>query len=111
MYREAPVGAMQVSAKPRPLNKTIHHHEVLVRILAGPVGDSIDYAELIKTGVCLGMTGMGRIELAGTRIEDLKQEDAVLILSKPTEFSVQRPIGAIRTLVIYNEDDLIKNSV
>merc|ERR1712050_170229 len=37
-----------------------------------------------------------------------KQEDAVLILPKPTKFSSQRPIGTARTLLICNEDDLLR---
>ncbi len=34
--------------------------ELLVRMLAVPVDDSMVYAELNKSGVCLGMTGVGR---------------------------------------------------
>merc|ERR1719221_2578646 len=107
-YGEAIGGAVLVQAKPRPLKKTIDHDEVLVRMLAVPVDDSMVYAELNKTGVCLGMTGVGRIEQAGSRVEDLKQEDAVLVMPKPTKFSAQRPIGSARTLLICNEDDLLK---
>jgi NADPH:quinone reductase-like Zn-dependent oxidoreductase/predicted esterase len=107
-YGQALGGAVQVQAKPRPLKKTIDHDEVLVRMLAVPVDDSMVYAELNKSGVCLGMTGVGRIEQAGSRIEDLKQEDAVLVMPKPTKFSSQRPIGTARTLLICNEDDLLR---
>merc|ERR1719262_2116391 len=66
------------------------------------------YSELNKSGICLGMTGVGRIEQAGSRIEDFKQEDAVLVMPKPTKFSSQRPIGSARTLLICNEEDLLK---
>ena len=86
-----------------------------MRMLAVPVDDSMVYAELNKSGVCLGMTGVGRpacpwhvwalvrIEQAGARCAELKedgqipcalqaktQEDTVLILPKPTRFSSQR---------------------
>ena len=37
--------------------------ELLVRMLAVPVDDSMVYAELNKSGVCLGMTGVGRLGL------------------------------------------------
>merc|ERR1719412_1503128 len=107
-YGQALGGAVQVQAKPRPLKKTIDHDEVLVRMLAVPVEDSMVYAELKKSGVCLGMTGVGRIEQAGTRVEDLKAEDAVLILPKPTKFSSERPIGTARTLLICQEEDVLR---
>jgi NADPH:quinone reductase-like Zn-dependent oxidoreductase/predicted esterase len=106
-YGQALGGAVQVQAKPRALKKTIDHDEILVRMLAVPVDDSMVYAELNKSGVCLGMTGVGRIEQCGSRIEDLRQEDAVLVMPKPIKFSSQRPIGTARTLLICNEDDLL----
>merc|ERR1719253_176596 len=86
-YGQALAGAVQVQAKSRALKKTIDHDEILVRMLAVPVDDSMVYSELSRTGVCLGMTGVGRIEQAGARVEDLKQEDAVLVMPKPTKFS------------------------
>lgn len=107
-YGQALGGQVQVQAKPRPLKKTIDHDEVLVRMLAVPVDDSMVYAELKKSGVCLGMTGVGRIEQAGTRVEDLKAEDAVLVLPKPAKFASERPIGTARTLVTCNEEDVMK---
>lgn len=107
-YGQALGGAVQVQAKPRPLKKTIDHDEVLVRMLAVPVDDSMVYSELKKSGVCLGMTGVGRIEQAGTRVEDLKAEDAVLVLPKPTKFSSERPIGTARTLLACNEEDVMR---
>merc|ERR1740127_219619 len=54
------------------------------------------------------MTGVGKVEQTGTRIQDLKQDDAVLVLPKPTKFSSQRPIGSARTLLLCNEEDLIR---
>lgn len=107
-YGQTQAGAVQVQVKPRVMKKTIDHDEVLVRMLATPVDDSMIYAELNKSGVCLGMTGVGRIEQAGARIEDLKIEDAVLVLPKPTKFSSQRPIGTARTLLICQEEDVIR---
>ncbi|CAE8609389.1 unnamed protein product [Polarella glacialis] len=107
-YGQTLGGAVQVQSKPRPLKKTIDHDELVVRMMAVPVDDSMVYAELNKSGVCLGMTGVGKVEQAGSRIEDLKQDDAVLILPKPTKFSSQRPIGSARTLLICNEEDLIR---
>jgi len=107
-YGQTLGGAIQVQAKPRPLKKTIDHDEVVVRMLAVPVDDSMVYAELNKSGVCLGMTGVGRIEQVGSRIEMLRQEDAVLVMPKPTKFSSQRPIGSARTLLICHEDDLLR---
>merc|ERR1719174_3415127 len=101
-------GAVQVQSKARPLKKTIDHDETLVRMLAVPVDDSMVYSELNKSGVCLGMTGVGRVEQSGSRCEDLKQEDAVLVMPKPTKFSSQRPIGTSRTLLICNEDDVLR---
>merc|ERR1719217_91183 len=86
-YGQALGGAVQVQAKPRAMKKTIDGDEVLVRMLAVPVDDSMVYAELNKAGICLGMTGVGRIEQAGARIEDLKQEDAVLVMPKPTKYT------------------------
>lgn len=107
-YGQAIGGAVQVQAKPRALKKTIDHDEILVRMLAVPVDDSMVYAELMKSGVCLGMTGVGRIEQVGSRVGDLTQEDAVLVMPKPTKFSSARPIGSARTLLICNEDDIIR---
>merc|ERR1719162_2234450 len=66
------------------------------------------YADLQKSGVCIGMTGVGRLEQVGTRVDNLKAEDAVLVLPKPTKFSAERPIGTARTLLICNEEDVIK---
>lgn len=107
-YGQAIGGAVQVQAKPRALKKTIDHDEILVRMLAVPVDDSMVFSELSKSGVCLGMTGVGRIEQAGSRCEQFKQEDAVLVMPKPTKFSSGRPIGSARTLLICNEEDLLK---
>jgi len=107
-YGQTLGGAVQVQSKPRPLKKTIDHDELLVRMMAVPVDDSMIYAELNKSGVCLGMTGVGKVEQTGARIQDLKQDDAVLVLPKPTKFSSQRPIGSARTLLMCNEEDLIR---
>lgn len=107
-YGQQVSGAVQVQCRPRPIKKTLDHDEVLVRMLAVPVDDSMVYAELSKAGVCLGMTGVGRIEQVGARIEDLKQEDAVLVMPKPTKFSSQRPIGTARTLLFCSEEDLLR---
>merc|ERR1740121_1110200 len=54
------------------------------------------------------MTGVGRIEQAGSRVEDFKQEDCVLVLPKPTKFHGQRPIGTARTLLICQEEDVLR---
>eukprot|EP00406_Dinophysis_acuminata_P064648 CAMPEP_0179288818 /NCGR_PEP_ID=MMETSP0797-20121207/40977_1 /TAXON_ID=47934 /ORGANISM="Dinophysis acuminata, Strain DAEP01" /LENGTH=51 /DNA_ID=CAMNT_0020997793 /DNA_START=24 /DNA_END=176 /DNA_ORIENTATION=- len=51
------------------------------------------------------MTGVGRVEQAGSRVEDLKTEDAVLVLPKPAKFSSERPIGTARTLMTCSEED------
>jgi len=107
-YGQALGGQIQVQAKPRPLKKTIDHDEVLVRMLAVPVDDSMVYADLAKSGVCIGTTGVGRLEQVGTRVEDLKAEDAVLVLPKPTKFSCDKPIGTARTLLICNEEDVMR---
>ena len=72
---------------------------MLVRMLAVPVDESMVYADLKKTGVCLGVTGVGRVEQAGTRVEDLKATDPVLVLPKPAKFSSSHPIGTARTLL------------
>eukprot|EP00930_Biecheleria_cincta_P037697 TRINITY_DN258_c0_g1_i6.p1 TRINITY_DN258_c0_g1~~TRINITY_DN258_c0_g1_i6.p1 ORF type:complete len:837 (-),score=197.60 TRINITY_DN258_c0_g1_i6:45-2555(-) len=107
-YGQALGGAVQVQVKPRPLKKAIDHDEVLVRMLAVPVDESVVYADLKKTGVCLGMTGVGRVEQAGTRVEDLKAEDAVIVLPKPTKYSSAHPIGTARTLLTCSEEDLLR---
>jgi NADPH:quinone reductase-like Zn-dependent oxidoreductase/predicted esterase len=109
-YGQAVGGAVQPQVKPRALNKTIDHDEILVHMHAVPVDDSMVYAELSKSGVCLGMSGVGRIQQCGSRIENFKQDDAVLIMPKPTKFSSGRPIGTARTLLTCNEDDLLKIS-
>jgi len=101
-------GAVAVQTKPRPLKKVIDHDEVLVRMLAVPVDDSMVYASLKKSGVCLGTVGVGRIEQAGSRIDSLNPEDAVIVLPKPTKFSSDKPIGTARTLVVCAEEDVIK---
>ncbi|CAJ1451543.1 unnamed protein product, partial [Effrenium voratum] len=77
-------------------------------MLAVPVDDSMVYAELNKSGVCLGMTGVGRVEQLGARCAEFKEEDTVLILPKPTKFSSQKPIGSARTLLHCSEEDLIR---
>merc|ERR1719262_1213008 len=69
-------GPVQVQAKPKALKRTLDHDELLVRMLAVPVDDSMVYAELQQSGVCLGMSGVGRIEQVGSRIEELKRDDA-----------------------------------
>merc|ERR1719215_2219161 len=107
-YGQQMDGPVQVQVKPRPVKKTIDHDEILVRMLAVPVDDSMVYAELGKGGVCLGMTGVGRIEQVGSRIEQYKQEDTVLVLPKPTKFHSQRPIGTARTLLICQEEDVLR---
>merc|ERR1719188_2045119 len=107
-YGQAMGGAVQAQSKARPLKKVIDHDEVLVRMLAVPVDDSMVYASLKKSGVCLGTVGVGRIEQAGSRIDSLNPEDAVIVLPKPTKFSSDKPIGTTRTLVVYAEEDVIK---
>jgi len=101
-------GPVQVQAKPRPMKKSIDHDEVLVRMLAVPVDDSMVYAELKKAGVCLGMTGVGRLEQVGDRVENLCTENTVLVLPKPAKFTSERPIGTARTLLSCNEEDVLK---
>merc|ERR1719171_1887874 len=66
------------------------------------------YAALQKAGVCLGMTGVGRLEQVGTRVEQLKPEDEVLVLPKPEKFATDRPIGTARTLLICSEEDVMR---
>mmetsp|Transcript_63072 Transcript_63072/g.137031 ORF Transcript_63072/g.137031 Transcript_63072/m.137031 type:complete len:837 (-) Transcript_63072:294-2804(-) len=107
-YGQALGGTVQVQVKPRPMKRAIDHDEILVRMLAVPVEDSMLYAELDKAGVCLGMTGVGRIEQLGARVEELRPEDMVLLLPKPTKYSSQRPIGTARTLLACSEEDVIK---
>lgn len=107
-YGQALGGPVQVQTKPRPVKKTIDHDEILVRMLAVPVDDSMVYGELKKVGVCLGMIGVGRVEQVGTRVDDLKAEDAVLVLPKPAKFSSDRPIGTARTLLTCAEEDVLR---
>eukprot|EP00439_Symbiodinium_sp_Y106_P003896 s453_g1.t1 len=112
-YGQVLGGAVQVQSKPRPVKKSIDHDEIVIRMLAVPVDDSMVYAEpegleLNKSGVCLGMTGVGKVEQLGARCEELKEEDMVLVLPKPTKFSSQRPIGTSRTLLHCSEEDLIR---
>lgn len=107
-YGQVVRGQVTVQAKPRALKKTIDHDEVLVRMLAVPVDDSMVYADLQKSGVCIGTTGVGRLAQVGTRVEDLKPEDAVLVLPKPTKFAADKPIGTARTLLICNEEDVMR---
>merc|ERR1719356_1191820 len=66
------------------------------------------YADLNKPRICLGMTGIGRVQQVGARIEELKAEDAVLVLPKPTKFPSDKPLGTARTLLPCNEDDLFR---
>lgn len=107
-YGQSLGGAIQVQAKPRPIKKSIDHDEVLVRMLAVPVDDSMVYADLNKSGVCVGSTGVGRLEQVGTRVEDLKAEDAVLVFPKPAKYTGDRPIGTARTLLICSEEDVMR---
>jgi len=101
-------GAVQVQAKPKAVQKALDHDEVLVRMLACPVDDSMVYAELNKSGVCLGVTGVGRVEQVGQRAESFTIDDAVLVLPKPTKFSSSNPIGTARTLLVCHEDDIMR---
>jgi len=107
-YGQPMTGPVQVQAKPRRVKKTIDHDEVLVRMLAVPLDDAMVYAELNSSDVCLGYTGVGRIEQVGTRIDDFKQEDCVLVLPKPTKFSAGSPIGTARTLLTCQEEDILR---
>merc|ERR1719218_173370 len=66
------------------------------------------YADLARAGICVGNTGVGRLEQVGTRVEDLKSEDAVLVLPKSTKFGSDKPIGTARTLLICNEEDVMR---
>jgi len=101
-------GAIQVQAKPRPIKKMIDHDEILVKMLAVPVDDSMVYAELHKSGICVGTTGVGRLEQVGSRVEDLREQDTVLVFPKPTRFSPDKPIGTARTLLICDEEDVMR---
>mmetsp|Transcript_115359 Transcript_115359/g.229980 ORF Transcript_115359/g.229980 Transcript_115359/m.229980 type:complete len:835 (-) Transcript_115359:267-2771(-) len=105
---DASNGPVQVQAKPRPMKKSIDHDEILVRMLAVPVDDSMVYAELKKAGICLGMTGVGRLEQVGNHVENLRTEDTVLVLPKPAKFASERPIGTARTLLSCSEEDVLK---
>mmetsp|Transcript_53099 Transcript_53099/g.153156 ORF Transcript_53099/g.153156 Transcript_53099/m.153156 type:complete len:840 (+) Transcript_53099:69-2588(+) len=107
-YGQPMTGPVQVQAKPRRIKKTLDHDEVLVRMLAVPLDDAMVYAELNSSDVCLGYTGVGRIEQVGTRIDDFKQEDCVLVLPKPTKFSAGSPIGTSRTLLTCQEEDILR---
>lgn len=109
-YGQQMAGPVQVQAKPRPIKKAIDHDEILVRMLAVPLDDAMIYAELAKGGVCLGQTGVGRIEQVGNHVQEFKQEDCVLVLPKPSKFSSQRPIGTARTLLVCHEDDVLRVS-
>ncbi|CAE7792106.1 DJA6 [Symbiodinium sp. CCMP2592] len=75
-YGQVLGGAVQVQSKPRPVKKSIDHDEIVIRMLAVPVDDSMVYAELNKSGVCLGMTGVGKVEQLGARCEELKEGTA-----------------------------------
>ncbi|CAK0801592.1 unnamed protein product [Prorocentrum cordatum] len=108
VYEQPMRGPVEVEVRPRALKKTIEHDEVLVRMLAVPVDESMIYADLRKAGACLGNVGVGRVEQAGTRVEDLKAEDAVLILPKPSKFPSDRPLGTARTLVQCSEEDVFR---
>merc|ERR1719437_124466 len=66
------------------------------------------FSDIKKSGGCLGMTGVGRVEQAGTRVEEFKAEDAVLVLPKPTKFASDKPLGTARTLLPCNEDNLFR---
>eukprot|EP00928_Gymnodinium_smaydae_P080739 TRINITY_DN64385_c0_g1_i1.p1 TRINITY_DN64385_c0_g1~~TRINITY_DN64385_c0_g1_i1.p1 ORF type:complete len:855 (-),score=157.39 TRINITY_DN64385_c0_g1_i1:54-2618(-) len=99
---------VSVEVKPRQLKKSIDHDELLVKMLAVPVDNSMVYAGIEQAGTCLGTTGIGRIEQAGSRLEEFSSSDTVLVLPKPTKFSPQRPIGTARTLITCNEEDVIK---
>jgi len=106
-YGQSLSGAVQVQVKKSPPPKSIDHDQLLVRIVAVPVDNSMVFAELSKPRVCLGMTGVGRVEQVGTRIENFKHDDFVLVLPKPTKFSPDRPVGTARTLLVCSEEDLI----
>mmetsp|Transcript_71536 Transcript_71536/g.165422 ORF Transcript_71536/g.165422 Transcript_71536/m.165422 type:complete len:836 (+) Transcript_71536:62-2569(+) len=108
VYGQALQGPVSVQAKARNLAKLVEADQIVVRMLAVPVDDQMVFSELNKAGVCLGHTGVGRIEQVGARCEELKQEDAVLVLPKPTKFSANKPIGTARTLLICQEDDVLK---
>merc|ERR1719436_1597576 len=107
-YGQQMSGPVQVQVKPRPVKKTLDHDELLVRMLAVPLDDSMVYAELSKGGICLGQTGVGRVEQVGSRTELFKQDDCVLVLPKPTKFASNRPIGTARTLLTCHEEDVLR---
>eukprot|EP00929_Paragymnodinium_shiwhaense_P051289 TRINITY_DN25821_c0_g1_i1.p1 TRINITY_DN25821_c0_g1~~TRINITY_DN25821_c0_g1_i1.p1 ORF type:complete len:841 (+),score=192.67 TRINITY_DN25821_c0_g1_i1:160-2682(+) len=104
----SPSGPVQVQSKRQPASKTVEHDQVLVRMQAVPVDESMVYAGLRASGVCLGATGVGRIEQVGKRIEGLREQDAVLVMPQPSKFSSERPLGTCRTLVACAEEDLLK---
>merc|ERR1719436_220589 len=107
-YGQPMSGPVQVAVKPRPIKKTVDHDELLVRMLAVPLDDSMVFAELSKGGICLGQTGVARVEQAGARTELFKQNDCVLVLPKPTKFASNRPIGTARTLITCHEEDVLR---
>jgi predicted esterase len=107
-YGQAVGGMVQVKTAARAKKKTLDHDEILVRMLSVPVEESMIFADLTKSGVCLGSTGVGRVEQVGSRIEDFKQDDPVIVMPKPTKFASHRPIGTACTLLICQEEDIFR---
>jgi len=107
-YGQSLSGAVQVQVKRNSAPKSIDHDQLLVRMVAVPVDNSMVYAELSKPRVCLGMSGVGHVEQVGARVDNFKHDDFVLVLPKPTKFSPDQPIGTARTLVTCSEEDLIR---
>lgn len=106
-YGEIVTGPIQVQTKPRPTAKNLDHSEILVRMLAVPLDDSMVYAQLEKSGICLGNTGVGRIEQVGSRVEAFKPDDCVIVLPTAARATSSRPVGTARTLLTLQQDDLM----
>mmetsp|Transcript_9994 Transcript_9994/g.22367 ORF Transcript_9994/g.22367 Transcript_9994/m.22367 type:complete len:844 (-) Transcript_9994:86-2617(-) len=100
-------GDPQVQVKAKPLKKSLDHDEILVRMIAVPVEAQMVQCE-VAPGTCLGSTGVGRVEQVGSRCEEMRPDMAVLVLPRPTKFTAQRPIGTARTLLICQEEDVLK---
>jgi len=102
-------GPVAVKVKAKKLPQKLQHDELLIRMLATPVDESVMYVDLKgKADVCLGNTGIGRIEQVGSRVDDVRRMDAVLILPKPGRYKQHQPIGTARTLLVCKEDDVVK---
>mmetsp|Transcript_11857 Transcript_11857/g.26990 ORF Transcript_11857/g.26990 Transcript_11857/m.26990 type:complete len:830 (+) Transcript_11857:103-2592(+) len=100
-------GPVAVKVKSKKLGPKLLHDELLLRMMATPIDESTVFVDLHgKADVCLGHTGVARVEQVGSRVDEFRRSDPVIVMPKPGRY--KQPIGTARTLMVCKEEDVIR---